>query len=106
MRKSVLGLVAVCLLGFLSACQNGALTPQGAATINNVVASGQLFCGVASAAGPLVVAIVNAADSKAVTVTDKTSAVVAATCKVIGGLPVIPPSNPAAAPVVAIVPPA
>jgi hypothetical protein len=82
----------------LAACAN--LTPQ------TVVADGQLFCATVTAAGPLVVQIVDAtASSKAVTVTDKTADTVAAICKIVNGIPVVPPANPAVAPTVAVIPP-
>lgn len=66
-----------------------------------VVAHGQLFCGVATAAGPLVVAVADAAGTPIV-VTGVASNVVAAICGAIKGIPVTPPVNQAAAPVVAV----
>ncbi len=64
------------------------------------VADGQLFCGKTTADGPLVVALATAAGAPVV-VTGAASSAVAAACAVIGALPVAPPANPAAAPVVA-----
>jgi hypothetical protein len=64
------------------------------------VRDGQLFCAVSTATGPLVVALADAAGVP-VTVTNKTSSVVAASCAVIGAIPVSPPAHPSTAPVVA-----
>ena len=69
-------------------------------TATKIVADGQLFCATLMPAGPLVVALANAAGAP-VTVTGKTSSVVSEACAVIGGIPVAPPANPASAPVVA-----
>jgi hypothetical protein len=89
---------------FLSGCIVGCTTSQ-VATANKVVASGQLFCAVATDAGPIVSALINAADSSAITVTGKAASYVANVCAIINGIPVVPPPNPATAPVVAVVPP-
>jgi hypothetical protein len=64
------------------------------------VAAGQLFCAQATATGPLVVALADAAGAP-ITVTNKASDVVAKACAVIGAIPVTPPPNPVQAPVVA-----
>ena len=56
-----------------------------------------------------VVAVVNAADKSAVTVTGKAADVVAAACPIVNGIkgfPVAPPPNPAAVPVIATTAPA
>ncbi len=91
-----LGVIVLLAAGLsLSACT----TAQQAAT-SKAVADGQLFCAKATGAGPLVVALANA-DGAPVTVTGAASADVAAACQVIGAIPVSPPANPAAAPVVA-----
>jgi hypothetical protein len=66
-----------------------------------VVADGTLFCAKATVDGPLVVALANAAGAPIV-VTGLASDVVAAQCAIVGGIPVVPPANPAAAPVVAV----
>jgi hypothetical protein len=70
------------------------------ATTTTAVADGQLFCAEATATGPLVVALANTSGVP-VTVTGKASAEVAAACAVINAIPVMPPANPAAAPMVA-----
>ena len=79
------------------------------AIANTVIADGQLFCAFASGpAAGAVVAVVNAADKSAVTVTGKAEDVVAA-CPIVNaitGFPVSPPANPAAVPVVATTAPA
>ena len=100
----LLAAVAGCAL--LTACAaGGGLTPQAASIANAVIADGQLFCAFASGpAAGAVVAVVNAANKSAVTVTGKAEDVVAAACPIINGIkgfPVSPPANPAAAPVVA-----
>ena len=71
-------------------------------TANRIVVDGQLFCATATAAGPLVVALANASGAPVI-VTGAAAADVAAACRVIGAIPVSPPPNPAAAPVVAAV---
>lgn len=89
----------------LAGCANGGLTPQGARILNTAVADGQLFCATTAAAGPAILAIVSAIDAKAVTVTNQTAGYVAQACKLVNGIPVVPPADPAAVPAVAIVPP-
>ena len=101
----LLAAVAGCAL--LTACAaGGGLTPQAATIANTVIADGQLFCAFASGpAAGAVVAVVNAADKSAVTVTGKAEDVVAAAaCPIVNGIkgfPVSPPANPATVPVVA-----
>lgn len=86
------------LAAWLSAC-----TP---AQRSRAVVEGQLFCGIATSAGPIVVALIDAALGGApVIVTGMTARAVAAACAVVNGIPVIPPPDPAAAPVVAAVVP-
>jgi predicted ATPase len=65
-----------------------------------VVADGQLFCAKATADGPLVVALATAVGAPVIA-TGAASALVAAECAAIGGIPVSPPAVPASAPVVA-----
>lgn len=65
------------------------------------VVEGQLFCAQATATGPLVVALADAAGAPVV-VTGMASSVVAADCALINAIPVMPPPVPAAAPVVAV----
>lgn len=92
MRRVALGAVLL-----LAACST--------ADTQKAVAYGQLFCATTTAAGPLVVAIADAAGAP-VSVVGKTSATVAGVCAAISAIPVTPPPNPAAAPVVAVaVPP-
>ena len=106
LTRSIAAVLGCALLFGLGACTNGALTPVGQQTVSNLIADGQLFCGVATQAGPVVVAVVDATSAKAVTVTDQAASYVNAACKIVNGIPVAPPVNAAAAPVVAIVPPA
>ena len=71
--------------------------------VTKTVVAGQSFCAKATADGPLVVALADLSGVPVI-VTDVASAVVAANCAAIGGIPVSPPANPASAPVVAIAP--
>lgn len=88
----------------------GACTPAQLAQINattqTAIVDGQLFCAKATTAGPIVVAIINTLDAKAVTVTNKAASYVASVCATINAIPVSPPANIAAAPVVAVTVPA
>lgn len=77
------------------------LTACAAALQARVVAEGQLFCAKASATGPLVVALANAAGAPVI-VTGMTAQSVTANCAIISAIPVSPPVNPADAPVVAV----
>ena len=90
--------IALSGLGLLDGCS----TSQTAAfntTAANVVKDGQLFCAMETTTGPLTVALANAAGAP-VKVTGQASADVAAACALINAIPVSPPANPAAAPVV------
>lgn len=71
-----------------------------AATLNNVVRDGQLFCALETPLGPLVVALANVAGAP-VKVTGQAADDVAAGCALIDAIPVAPPPNPAQAPLVA-----
>lgn len=106
---SAFALALGCVLAVSACTATGGLTPSGAQVLNTAVEAGQLFCAAANGpTGAAVVAVINAADAKAVTVTGKTQAIVAATCPIIAGVksfPVSPPANPAAVPMVAVVPP-
>ncbi len=82
----------------LAACTPAGCTP---AQEQRTVVDGQLFCGVATKSGPLVVAIVSATGVPVV-VTGMASAAVASICAVIAAIPVTPPPVPAAAPVPAL----
>lgn len=84
-------IILTAILG-LAACQSQ--------STQNAVVQGQLFCATSTATGPLVVALANTSGVP-VTVTGKASDVVAKACAVIGAIPVAPPANPSAAPVVA-----
>ena len=94
-------IAALSALVALAAC-----SAQQTAAVNSVVVQGQSYCAIATAAGPVVAALINAADSKAVTVTGKAADLVAKTCAIVNGIPVVPPANPAAAPVIAVAVPA
>jgi len=96
-QEITMRILAPLALVALAAC-----TAQQASTVNRIVAEGQLYCAIATANGPLVIALANAAGVP-VTVTGKAAGAVAAACAVIGGIPVVPPPSPAAAPVVAAV---
>lgn len=72
---------------------------------SKALAEGQLFCAEATATGPLVVAIADASGVP-VSVIGMTSAAVRGVCATIAAIPVTPPPDPAAAPVVAVVVPA
>lgn len=76
-----------------------------AAQQQSAVAAGQLFCAKASVDGPLIVALADAFGAPVI-VTGLASNVVAADCAAIDAIPVTPPPNPAAAPVVAVTLPA
>lgn len=75
----------------------GCSAPQQQTAVKN----GQLFCAKATADGPLVVALADALGAPII-VAGRTASVVAADCALIEGTPVVPPPNPAAAPVVAV----
>lgn len=64
------------------------------------VEKGRLFCAKATASGPLVIALADALGAPLV-VTNQSAATVAGWCALIGGIPVVPPPVPSAAPVVA-----
>ncbi len=92
----------------LTRCLGAALLLAGctAAQTNTAVRDGQLFCAKATTDGPLVVAVADAAGAPII-VTGLAAAVVKGDCALIDAIPVTPPANPAAAPVVAVaVPPA
>jgi len=72
------------------------------ATQARVVVAGQTFCARATADGPLIVALADAS-GVGVSVIGRTAQVVAANCALVNGIPVVPPPDPAAAPVVAVV---
>lgn len=75
-------------------------TAQQLTSASTAVKTGQLFCAKATANGPLVVALANAA-GVGVVVTNQASKDVATACALIAAIPVTPPANPAAAPLVA-----
>lgn len=84
----------------LAALTLAACAPAQVQQANKVITKGQLYCAKATAAGPLVVALADASGVP-VNVIGQTSSAVQAWCAAIGAIPVIPPPNPAQAPVVA-----
>lgn len=70
-------------------------------TAQRVVADGQLFCAKETADGPLVVALVDMLGAPII-VTGLASDVVAGACAKVNAIPVSPPANQAAAPVVSV----
>lgn len=73
-----------------------------AAQTERAAATEQLFCRIATAYGPVVAGVADAADRKPVIVTDKTVAAVAAICKEAGGIQTPAPVNPASVPIVVV----
>lgn len=102
-------LAAVALVtATLAAC-----SAQQQGSVETALASpaGQLFCGIATASGPIVAAMIQArsgglgeAAPIAIIATGQTQDYVRATCAKAGGVPVSPPANVAAAPRVAVGP--
>ena len=82
----------------LAAASLAACTP---AQQSKALADGQLFCALATAQGPLVVAIADVAGAP-VSVIGMTKAAVDGVCAQLAAVPVTPPANPTAAPVVAV----
>lgn len=89
---SLKSITAIAAISALCACSSP--------TAQRIVRDGDLFCSKVVAGQPLVVALANAVGVP-VNVINKSSAVVADACAVIGAIPVVPPPVPAAAPVVA-----
>ena len=89
--------ILAALCASLAACSS--------AQTQQAVSDGQLFCATATAAGPLVVAVADAAGAP-VSVIGRSADAVAALCAALKAIPVVPPPNPAAAPVVAVAAPA
>ena len=87
------------LAGTIAAC-----TSTERASVTTAITDGQLYCATATASGPLIVALAEAAGAP-ISVIGKTAATVSQLCGVISAIPVVPPANKAAAPVVAVVPP-
>lgn len=81
-------LLLACAPLVLASCANGTITPAAAA-------QGQLYCAMATAAGPLTVALLGT-NGVPVTVTNKLAADVAAACALwnIAATPVAPPATP------------
>lgn len=79
----------------------GAVAAAHNTTVASLVKKGALFCQKASTDASLVVAVANLSGVP-VTVTDIASEVVAATCAGIDAVPVSPPADPAAAPIVVV----
>lgn len=84
----------------LGGCTAAQLTKMGLLKQKAVVA-GQLFCSKETTDGPLVMAL-ETAFGVPVVVTGVESKVVASACAYVDAIPVSPPANPAAAPVVAV----
>ena len=96
---------ALVVLALLSGCALpagvGIPTATTSAKQTGAVA-GQLFCALATAAGPLVVAAADAGGVPII-VSGMAAAVVQADCALLGpAIPVVPPANIAGAPVVAL----
>jgi len=85
-------------LAFLTAGVLSACTPDAQ---RRIVVDGQLFCALATQAGPLVVAVADVTGTPVV-VTGMAPATVAAICGSLAAIPVVPPPDPEAAPVVAV----
>lgn len=89
----------------------GCSMQQATSTTNSAQAADQLFCGLATTTGPLVVALLDIAGVP-ISVTGRSSAAIANACAAIpaagnptasaGAVPVAPPPNPAAPPNVAV----
>ena len=101
MKKALL----VCGLLALAGCST--------AQVAKVTVAGQLFCAINTADGPIVAGLIQAAAPLAgasapavILATGATEAFVKAACAAAGGIPVSPPTDPATAPQVAVVPPA
>jgi len=87
------------LAGTIAAC-----TSTERASVTTAITDGQLYCATATASGPLIVALAEAAGAP-ISVIGKTAATVSQLCGVISAIPVVPPADKAATPVVAVVPP-
>jgi hypothetical protein len=85
-----LAMVGALLLGSASSCA----TATTSAAVGTAIVAGQLFC----AAQPAVVRVIGL-DGGPVSVLGRTALEVAAICGILGGVPVAPPANAAAAPV-------
>jgi hypothetical protein len=106
--------LALLLAGGTLLCIAGC-SSTGTSATSPVAQAGQLFCAVQTGGGggAVVVALIDAAASGAapgggqvaVIATNMGKAYVDAACAGAGGIPVSPPANPAAAPVVAVVVP-
>jgi hypothetical protein len=77
-------------------CTNNGTTSS---VLNKAYQEGQLFC----ASQGQVFGIVDAATGGAYSVIGKSAAVVAAACKVLAAIPVVPPAEPTQVPAVAVV---
>lgn len=104
---------AASLCGVLVTVAAVRCTASQQASVNTALASppGQLFCAVATGAGPIVVGLVTGALTGpaaplAVLATGSLASAVQADCAKAGGVPVAPPAVPSAAPMVAIAAPA
>ena len=93
-RPDILIIAPLALIGAIAV----ACTP---AQLQTAIEDGQLFCAKATATGPLVFAVATAFGAPVV-VTGALKATVAGVCGLEAAIPVAPPANPAAAPVVAV----
>jgi hypothetical protein len=85
----------------LSACDAQQLASTKAA-IGAEAAKAHLYCSVATAAGPLTVALVSASDPAAAPVAVTTAEAVQYACSLVNGIPVSPPAAGTVAPIVAV----
>lgn len=70
-------------------------TPAQQASFNNVVVSGQLFCSILAGGTTANVVAIATTSNVPVSVIGKTSQEVADLCKLVNGLPVVPPATSA-----------
>lgn len=93
-------MIRLSVIGPLTALALSACSDATTARVDRVIVQGQAFCARATATGPLVVALADAAGVP-ISVTGRTASSVAAACAAVGAIPVSPPPNPSQAPVVA-----
>lgn len=93
--KNTLGMGVMLLLGLVGLLVAGCSATQ--------VASGQLYCAKIVSGLPMIVGLADLAGAPIVA-TGQAASIVTAECAIVQGIPVSPPANPAAAPVVAIAP--
>ena len=101
--KFTVAAIGVATLGLVACGTVSSMLGTSTTAVNSAVVKGQLFCAIAGQSVPIVAAIIDAADSSAVTVTGKAASWVANVCALVNGIPVSPPTTPSAAPTVAVV---